>query len=221
MTQGNNLYSKEFDDIYFSPEDGVGESCTVFLEGIAAPEVWQTKKIYAITELGFGTGLNFLLTAKLWCETTNADQRLIYNATEKYPLDPHQIDQVIGWPALRPFLLELLKDYPDNNELFSGRVKLNILQGDSLEMLRQQNFKSDAWYLDGFAPGKNPDMWRDDIFTEMARLSATGSRVATFTAAGFVRRGLQSAGFHIEKRPGFGKKREMLSGTFGVKKAAE
>lgn len=217
MKNNNKLYSKKFDDIYFSPDDGLGESKAVFLDGINAPECWHDKKTFTISELGFGAGLNFLLTAKLWCETTTHDQTLIYNSTEKYPLSGEQIDDVIGWQELRPYVSELLVGYPKNNELFSGRIKLNILLGDSAAMLSQQNFKSNAWYLDGFAPSKNPEMWSDEIFSEMAKLSANGSRVATFTAAGYVRRGLQNAGFEMQKRSGFGKKREMLSGTFEIK----
>jgi len=214
MMNKNKVYSNEFDDIYFSPEDGLGESKAVFLDGINAPDCWQDEKTFTIAELGFGTGLNFLQTMKLWCETTAPDQTLIYYSTEKYPLRSDQIETAITWDELRPFVSELLTDYPKGRELMSGRVQLNILLGDSLEELRKQSFRSDAWFLDGFAPRKNPDMWSDDIFVEMARLSKRGSRVATFTAAGFVRRGLQPVGFKMEKRPGFGKKREMLSGIF-------
>ena len=214
MENKPKLYSKEFDDIYFSPEDGIGESNAVFLDGINAPHCWKDKKAFTIAELGFGSGLNFLLTAKLWIETTSPDQRLNYYSTEKYPLDKTQIDEALMWPELRPYVSALLDDYPNNDTMFDDRVKLNILIGDSLDRLKAENFKADAWYLDGFAPRKNPDMWRDEIFTEMARLSNEGAKLATFTAAGFVRRGLENVGFNMIKRPGFGNKREMLSGQF-------
>ncbi|MDA9770845.1 tRNA (5-methylaminomethyl-2-thiouridine)(34)-methyltransferase MnmD [Emcibacteraceae bacterium] len=217
MKNDIGLYSKEFDDIYFSPEDGIGESKAVFLDGINAPECWKDKKAFTVSELGFGSGLNFLLTAKLWCETTSPDQQLIYYSTEKYPLDKSQIEVALEWQDLQPYVSELLEDYPNNDFLFNGRIKLKILLGDSLEQLRFQNFKSDAWYLDGFAPSKNPDMWSDEIFNEMARLSNQKAQVATFTAAGFVKRGLQKVGFQMDKRPGFGKKREMLTGFWHKK----
>lgn len=221
MRNNRQLYSKEFDDIYFSTEDGIGESKTVFLDGINAPVCWKNKKTFTISELGFGSGLNFLITSKLWCQTTSPDQQLLYYSTEKYPLDKNEIEAALKWPELRPFVSEMLEEYPNNDVMYDGRVKLKILIGDSLKQLRKQNFISDAWFLDGFAPSKNPDMWSDAIFKEIAKLSKEGTKLATFTSAGFVRRGLQSAGFKMEKRQGFGKKREMLSGVFAIKKAAE
>ncbi|MCC3860401.1 tRNA (5-methylaminomethyl-2-thiouridine)(34)-methyltransferase MnmD [Pseudemcibacter aquimaris] len=207
-------YSTEFDDIYFYPEDGIGESTAVFLDGVDAPEIWQGQDEFITAELGFGTGLNFLLTAKLWLETAEDDQKLIYYSTEKYPLKATEIDDAIHWPELQDVKAEMLNAYPDGGQLFDGRIELNILLGDSLEELRKHSFKANAWYLDGFAPSKNPDMWLDDIFSEVARLSASEARLATFTAAGFVRRGLMEKGYDMSKRPGFGNKREMLSGVF-------
>lgn len=212
-----SLYSKEFDDIYFYPEDGVGESVAVFLDGIDAPVVWQEQDVFTIGELGFGTGLNFLLTAQKWLESTTKDQKLIYYSTEKFPLNRDQIDEVIEWGGLSAVKAELLKHYPNGGVLFNGRIELNILLGDSLEELCKQSFKANAWYLDGFAPSKNPDMWSDDIFEELARLSEKEAKLATFTAAGFVRRGLIEKGYEMSKRPGFGNKREMLSGVFNKK----
>lgn len=96
-----------------------------------------------------------------------------------------------------------------------GRVGLTLLLGDALECLPQLDARVDAWFLDGFAPAKNPDMWSPVLFAELARLSAPQATLGTFTSAGFVRRGLVEAGFAMQRVPGYGQKREMLSGTRG------
>lgn len=206
-------YSELYDDIYFSTDDGLAESKSVFLDGIDAPDVWAQKQTFVICELGFGTGLNFLNTLKMWDEIALKEQKLIYIATEKHPLSSSKIEQAIHWSIVKPYLDEMLSSYPDSVELLNGRVSLELMIGDSAELLVQQKTKVDAWYMDGFAPKKNPDMWSDEIFKQMNRLSNSGARIATFTAAGFVRRGLQSAGFDMKKRVGYGKKREMLAGV--------
>lgn len=207
--------SKVFDDVYFSSDDGLAESKAVFLNGIGAPEIWQNKNNFTINELGFGTGLNFLLTVKLWLETTSKNQKLFYRATELYPLNKSDIEKALYWAELRQYRDHLLEKYPlDEIELFEGRVFLKLLVGDSLDMLKQEDRETDAWYLDGFAPSKNPGMWSNDLFKQVARLTKKDGVIATFTAAGFVRRGLNYVGFHMSKRPGFGKKREMLSGIY-------
>lgn len=215
--EDNTPQSNIFDDIYYLPETGLEESKTVFLEGIDAPLIWQNKKIFRIGELGFGTGLNFLVTLKTWLETTHDDQKLHFISTEKYPLSKDDVEKAVHWSELQSVLSVFLEEYPNEKlELFGGRVTLEILFGDSLETLSQTQTKMDAWYLDGFAPSKNPDMWSDALFGEVARLSKRGAKLATFTAAGFVRRGLIDQGFQMVKRPGFGYKREMLCGTFDI-----
>lgn len=207
-------YSTLYDDIYFSTDDGLSESKAVFLDGIGAPDVWVGQKSFVVCELGFGTGLNFLNTLKMWGEANLTDQKLIYIATEKHPLSLSEIKQAIHWPSLQPYLREVLNSYPESTKLLDGRVSLELLIGDSAELLVGSNVKVDGWYMDGFAPKKNPDMWSDEIFKQMRRLSNRGARMATFTAAGFVRRGLKAAGFDMIKRTGYGKKREMLAGVF-------
>ena len=107
-----------------------------------------------------------------------------------------------------------LRDYPEPNLLFDDRVMLTLLLGDTREQLSQLSYKVDAWYMDGFAPAKNPDMWSSELMSLMARHSNCGAQLATFSAAGAVRRGLIEAGFEVEKKKGFGKKREMMTGIF-------
>lgn len=207
--------SKIYDDIYFSSDDGLAESQTVFIDGIGAPKVWEAENQFTICELGFGTGLNFLNTVKLWLETTSEDQKLNYVATEKHALDKEDIRKIIYWEELQLVQNVFLEQYPSSTiKLFKDRVSLKLLFGDSLEMLKQEKDKVDAWYLDGFAPNRNPEMWSPELFAEIARLSNHDTVLATFTAAGFVRRGLSEAGFQMSKRAGFGRKREMLKGIY-------
>ncbi|MBT5187680.1 MAG: tRNA (5-methylaminomethyl-2-thiouridine)(34)-methyltransferase MnmD [Kordiimonadaceae bacterium] len=207
--------SQIYDDIYFSPENGLEESQEVFLNGIGAPEVWDGKDQFTIYELGFGTGLNFLLTMKLWLQNSSENQTLMYFATEMHPLSKVEMNKAVHWPELKYLKDEFLTQYPAKDvSLCNGRIRFHLLIGDSGECLRQSHVKADAWYLDGFAPAKNPDMWSDDIFKQMARLSNQDAKVATFTSAGFVRRGLSAVNFKMSKRKGYGKKREMLCGKY-------
>ena len=217
----SELRSKIYDDIYFSTDDGIGESMAVFSDGVGAPEVWKDKKDFIICELGFGTGLNFLTTVNKWLTHSDNNQTLHYIAIEKHPLDKLEIDAAIYWDELAEIKRAMLQKYPQGGRLFDNRVKLTMLIGDVEDQLIQMNEKIDAWYLDGFAPSKNPAMWTDEIFKLLARHSGPLTQLATFTAAGFVRRGLEGVGFKMYKRPGFGKKREMLAGEFDIKKAAE
>ena len=206
--------SEIYDDIYFSTEDGMAESNAVFLEGINAPDVWKNQKHFTICELGFGTGLNFLNTINMWLKTTSNDQKLHYIATEKHPLNRAEILNAVHWHEHTNNLEEMLRDYPEPNLLFDDRVKLTLLLGDSREQLSQLSYKVDAWYMDGFAPAKNPDMWSPELMSLMARHSNDGAKLATFSAAGAVRRGLIEVGFEVDKKKGFGKKREMMTGIF-------
>ena len=220
--EGRIPASRQFEDIYYSPENGLEESRYVFLQGIGAPEAWRNRHRVSIGETGFGTGLNFLLSVHEWLQVAPADARLFYLSVEKYPLAPEDIRKALApWPELCGELEELLAAYPEpiqgfhQRSLFGGRVTLLLLFGDACDMLdKVVPAPLDAWYLDGFAPRRNPDMWNERLFAALARLSGPGTRLATFTAAGFVRRGLEDAGFAMEKAPGFAGKRECLRGIF-------
>ena len=211
--------SLRFGDLYFSDLDGLDETKYVFLNGNKLPEIWMCTDRFIIAETGFGTGLNFFATWRLWRENSTPNGNLIYYSIEKYPLTISQIVKSIGhWSDLKPLLEEFKKDYAStevNSQtiLFDeGRVTLKLIFGDVKEVLSQATFSSDAWFLDGFAPSCNPEMWSDEVFLEVARLSKKGTRLATFTAASAVRRGLRDVGFYMVKIPGFGRKREMLTG---------
>lgn len=212
--------SGRFDDVYFSADDGVAESQYVFIDGCGLPDLFQGRDHVTIAETGFGTGLNFLLTLKAWrdCQT---DCALHYISVEGFPLTKDQLRAAYqNFVGLDGLYEELLSVYPTLTPGFhhlilqGGRVKLTLLLGEAAEMLADVDGKVDAWYLDGFAPKKNPDMWRADVFEQMARLSRKGTVLTTFTAAGFVKRGLADVGFTMSKRKGFGRKRECLQGVF-------
>jgi len=213
--------SREFDDLYFSADDGLAESKFVFLDGNNLPENWRNAERFVICETGFGTGLNFLSAWKLFEETTELHQSLDFISFEKYPLQGEEIGMYLQpW---REFfgdrLQQLLAHYPFgipgfHRVVLNDRVTLTLIIDDVNVAIPKLIADVDAWFLDGFKPAANPDMWSDTVIENMARLSRKGTRLATFTAAGKVRRNLIAAGFSIEKVAGFGRKRDMMIGCF-------
>ena len=206
-------------DIYFSTDGGIKETEYVFLQGNQLPQRWQEQTQFTIAETGFGTGLNFLCTLKHWLATAVQDARLNFISVEKHPLSKADLQRAIAsWPELAEVGAELLEHYPPlvhglhQRQLFNGRVTLTLLFGDACAMLSDINATVDAWYLDGFAPSKNPGMWTEDLFKQIARLTKPEGSFATFTAAGVVRRGLKAEGFEVNTQPGFGRKRDMSVG---------
>lgn len=228
--QGQPL-SRQFGDVYFSRDDGLGETRHVFLACNDLPRRFAELPAggrLVIGETGFGTGMNFLCAWQLFDQLAPADARLHFVSVEKYPLAPADLHRALAlWPELAPWSSQLLEQYvaihPGFQRLLlaGGRVVLTLLVGDVLEQLPQLDARVDAWFLDGFAPAKNPQMWNDALFAQLARLSAPGASLATFTSAGFVRRGLIAAGFAMQRVPGYGRKREMLSGHFQGEPQAE
>ncbi len=215
------LRSRAFGDVYFSVADGLGETRYVFLDGIGGAGGWAGRLRFHLGELGFGTGLNFLALWDSWRRTAPADARLHVVSVEGFPLGVDDLAKAhAAFPELADLASALRGAWPrrvpglHRLRLDGGRVCLTLLFGPVLPMLRQMAGRMDAWFLDGFAPKHNPDMWTDDVFAEVARLSAPGARLATFSAAGAVRRGLTAQGFAMEKRPGFGDKSESLIGRY-------
>lgn len=221
-------YATTFQDVYFSSDNGMLETEHVFLQGNALAERWQqlNTNTFTIAETGFGSGLNFLCTTKTWLATAPEHAILRFISVEKYPLGLADITQALQlWPELNNLTTPLLEQYQQllnglqSIMLFNHRVELCLFIGDvstGLKAIKQTytNPQIDAWFLDGFSPAKNPDMWQPALFEHMARLSSSQTTFATFTSAGAVRRGLAAAGFKVNKRAGFGKKREMLYGTY-------
>jgi tRNA 5-methylaminomethyl-2-thiouridine biosynthesis bifunctional protein len=211
--------SKEFDDVYFSAEDGLAETCHVFLNGNGLPEAWAGADEFVIAETGFGTGLNFLAVWKLFLEHARPEQRLYFISVEKFPLKASEIDDALShWEELSDLRAQLVAAYPkDPKGVFEfdfGPVKLSVYFDDVVDGFERCDAQVDVWFLDGFRPASNPEMWSDAVFEQIGRLSREGTRFATFTSAGFVRRGLQAAGFDVKKIPGFGRKREMSVGVY-------
>ncbi len=219
----NNPYSIDFSDIYFSTDDALQEAEYVFIEHNQLKQRFSSLKNshFTIVETGFGTGLNFLAVAAHWLTLAPLDAQLHYFSIEKYPLTLTDLTRAHAlWPRFATISSEFLQSYiklKAGNNIFSiaeGRIQLALQIDDISYALPQITQKADAWLLDGFAPAKNTEMWSNEVFTQVARLSKLNTTFATFTSAGAVRRGLQIAGFKVDKHTGFGKKREMLSGVF-------
>jgi len=217
--------SERFDDVYFSAADGAEETKHVFFDGNNLPAAWQGRSRFTIAETGFGTGLNFLLAWELFERTADGGAFLDNIKIEKYPLKIEEMRKaLLPWAdKVGKKKKKLLAQYPIlvpgfHRIVFDNRVALTLIFGDVNEILPEVVGGVDAWFLDGFTPAKNPDMWTDVVFHEMARLSHSKTTFATFTAAGFVKRGLQAAGFAVEKKKGFGWKRDMLAGSFSSDK---
>jgi tRNA 5-methylaminomethyl-2-thiouridine biosynthesis bifunctional protein len=216
--------SRVFDDVYFSDQSGLDETRYVFLEQNRLAERFAALPAggrLVIGETGFGTGLNFLCAWQLFEQHAVASARLHFVSVEKYPLSPADLQRALAlWPDLKPLSDQLLKHYVAIHQGFqrivldNGRVTLTLLIGDALEQLPQLDGQIDAWFLDGFAPAKNPEMWTAELFAELARLAAPGSTISTFTSTGWVRRLLNAAGFKMKRTPGIGHKWEILRGEF-------
>ncbi len=208
-------------DVYFSAEDGLAETRSVFLKAANFPERFARGRPTVVAELGFGTGLNFLALWDLFVKTAPSDARLHFVSVEGFPLHRDDAKRALSaFPELGALSAQLTEVWPSphkgpHRRVFeNGRVMLTVFHDLAETALPEMAFKADAWFLDGFAPAKNPDMWDTDVFAELARLSAPGAPAVTFTVAGAVRRGLAAAGFSVEKKPGFGRKRERLEAIF-------
>lgn len=221
--QDGQPISRRFGDVYFSRSSGIAEASHVFLDGNRLRDRWAALapgSSFVVGETGFGTGLNFLCAWALWEETAPRDARLHFVSLEAYPLARADLARALAlWPELDAFRAHLEGAWdafaPGWHRLAfaSGRVLLTLVVGDAATALPRLDAAVDAWFLDGFAPARNPDMWSPALLAQVARLARPGATFATYTAAGEVRRGLEAAGFAVSKATGFGRKREMLAGT--------
>lgn len=222
--KNNTPYAPAFDDIYFSPNDGIAETQHVFLNGNNIKARFQSlipREIFIIAETGFGTGLNFLITAEEFLQNAPADSELIYYSVEKFPLSVTDINTTLQkWRTHFEIPFDtLLKQYPIrvggwHKLSITPQITLILIFDDAVHAFENLPHTIDAFYLDGFAPAKNPDIWSDDLFKAMAKVAHSKTTCASFTAAGDVRRGLTKAGFTIEKTKGYGRKRDMIIGRF-------
>jgi tRNA 5-methylaminomethyl-2-thiouridine biosynthesis bifunctional protein len=209
--------SRLFGDVYFSKEDGLAESRAVFLQGCGLPDAWAGRRRFVVGELGFGTGLNVLALLDLWRRSRSAEAVLHVFSVEAHPITGQEAARAhAAWPELADLAALLVGRWPGRArglhrvELPELSAVLDIAVMDVGEALAGWTGRADAWFLDGFSPALNPQMWDDRIMDLVGARSAPGARAATFTVAGQVRRALAAAGFEVEKRPGFGRKRERL-----------
>ena len=203
--------SAQFDDPYFSLEDGLAETQHVFLGGNGLPD--RFKPGFQVAELGFGTGLNVLATCAAW-QAAGIDGTLTITSFEAFPMQADDMRRALKvFPDVEDFAAQLLDAWqPTGGRFVLGSVILDVIVGDARETLSEWQGRADAWFLDGFSPAKNPELWEDALMAEVAKHTTPGGTIATYTAAGFVRRGLAAAGFAVERRPGFGRKRHMTVG---------
>ncbi len=201
--------SRQFDDPYFSLDNGLEETRHVFLAGNDLPDRFGGD--FRIGELGFGTGLNFLTTWKSW-ENAGSPGFLTFTTFEAFPMTATDTEIALrAFPEVAPMAERMIDGLRKGNTVF-GNVRLEIIHGDVRETLPTSDLKADAWFLDGFSPAKNPEMWGADLLAEIGRHTAQHGTLATYTAAGHVRRALEDAGFEITRTPGYGRKRHMTRG---------
>ncbi len=219
-------YNPDFDDVYFSIDNGIEETEHVFIYHNQLPQrfIQREKAHFVIAETGFGSGLNFLVTVRHWLKLSEPSQVLHFFSVENSPFTIDDLIQAQNlWPELSDIARQLQQQYSAASygfhsfDLFQGRVKLVLMIGDVNVMLPQMQAKVDAWFLDGFAPGCNADMWSETVFSHIKRLSSENTTFSTYTAAGFVRRGLIDVGFDVSKVAGTGNKRHMLIGRYNIK----
>ena len=200
--------SRRFDDPYFSLENGLAETAYVFLDGNGLPN--RFGEDFQIAELGFGTGLNLLAALRLWRQSGIAG-KLRFTSFEAFPMAPaDMIEAQRAFPALADLREELAPFWENGMRRVSlPDLEFALIEGDARETLPHWPCKAHAWFLDGFSPAKNPEMWEPGLMAEVGRHTFQAGTAATYTAAGFVRRGLEEAGFQVSRRPGFGRKRHM------------
>ena len=224
--QDGQPVSRRFGDVYFSRASGIDETRHVFLAGNRLAQRFAAltaDAVFGIGETGFGTGLNFLCAWRLFDQTAPPGARLHFVSAELDPLPAHELEAALAlWPELAHWRTALLLQYgalPPGWHRFvfdGGRVMLTLVVGDARETLAQLDARVDAWFLDGFSPAKNAELWEPGVLRAVADHSRPGATFATYTCAGAVRRGLEQAGFRVEKSAGFGPKREMLRGELAA-----
>lgn len=214
-------YSSVFQDTYASVDGAIAEAKCVFIDGNHLIERWESQSTLVVAELGFGAGLNFLTTWQEMLKAAPACAKLHYIVCEKYPLTHYDLEKIYElYPDVREQAKALLTQYPNfyhgvHQLVFAGgRVKLTLYFSDVLDFVKELAVPVDAWFLDGFAPKRNPDMWADAVMERIAQLSVETTTLATYSVAGSVCQALQTVGFATKKCPGFGSKRHRLEAIF-------
>ncbi|MEO0751408.1 MAG: tRNA (5-methylaminomethyl-2-thiouridine)(34)-methyltransferase MnmD [Pseudomonadota bacterium] len=205
--EGRVPVSRRFDDPYFSLEDGLAETRHVFLAGNDLPGRFGDG--FHIAELGFGTGLNLLAALALWRESGQPG-RLCFTSFEAYPLSPEEMIRAhAAFPELQDLAQALAPHWAHLPQIELADLSFRLIEGDARETLTAWDGMADAWFLDGFSPAKNPELWGDEILAQVHAHTTREGTAATYSAAGCVRRGLSAAGFAVKRAPGYGRKRHM------------
>jgi tRNA 5-methylaminomethyl-2-thiouridine biosynthesis bifunctional protein len=210
--------SEAYGDVYHSAAGGHAQARHVFLAGNGLPERWRGQDAFVILETGFGLGLNFLATWLAWRNDASRCRILRFVSFEKHPFAAEDLALVhTAWPEFSKLSGSLCARWPalaaggHRIELEDGKLVLQLVLGDALEALPKHEDAVDAFYLDGFSPARNPDLWSPPVCRDLARLAKPGATLATWSVAACVRQALREAGFAVEKRPGFANKRQMLA----------
>lgn len=224
ITETGTPWPDDCGDVYHPAEGGPGQACHVFLQGNDLPARWRSRDRFTILETGFGAGLNFLATWTAWRDDPHRAGKLHFLSVEKHPF--HGDDLAVlhaRWPEFAEFSSQLRSRWPTLTpgfhrlEFESGQVFLTLLFGAPDDLLPQLQARIDAIYLDGFSSAKNPDLWSPGLIKQLGRRANPEATIATWSIAASVRKGLANAGFNTEIRPGYGHKREMLTGRFEPK----
>lgn len=211
--EGGVPVSPRFDDPYYSLENGLAETRHTFLAGNGLPDRFRDG--FHVAELGFGTGLNLLATLHLWRQRGQAGQ-LRFTSFEAFPMSAADMVRAQGaFPELAGVAAELAPFWQSGaQEIVLPDLRFQMIEGDARQTLPAWDGAAHAWFLDGFSPAKNPELWGERLMAEVARHTAPGGTAATYTAAGHVRRALEAAGFAVTRAPGFGRKRHMTKAEF-------
>lgn len=204
---GSIPVSDQFEDPYFSVQGGLAEAAHVFLAGNDLPARFAPG--FQIAELGFGTGLSALTAWQAW-EAAGMTTPLRFTSFEAFPMALADMARALeAFPEIAPWVARLLAQWQGGGLCDLGTLQLEVIIGDARRSLPEWIGQADAWFLDGFSPAKNPELWQAELMGQVGRHTRSGGSAATYTAAGFVRRGLQDAGFEVTRVPGFGRKRHM------------
>ena len=203
--------SAQYDDPYYSLADGLAEARHVFLAGNGLPDRFRIG--FHIAELGFGTGLNAIAALQAWRQSGVAGV-LKFTSFEAWPVTATDMERALAhWPELEPEASLLCDAWASGaRQITLADFALEVIVGDARETVPRWKARADAWFLDGFSPSKNPELWETDLIHAVADHTAPTGTCATYSAAGHVRRALGAAGFEVQRCDGFGRKRHMTTG---------
>ena len=209
--------AQKFDDPYYSLDNGLEEVCHVFLIGNKLPQ--RLKDKFVIAELGFGTGLNFLSTLWQW-RLKKKKGKFFYTSFEAFPMRPEDMvkaqNEFAELSNIQREFSSVWSKLLEKGELHGKDYNLQIILGDARHTIKNVKIKADCWFLDGFSPSKNPELWEKELLENVYRCTAENGTLSTYSAAGIVRKNLNSVGFEVQRIKGFGRKRHM---TTAIKKS--